>query len=48
MDVGRIIGHKEGLAGVIMGNHGLPARHDAAQHGDLPLCMGIRLQYASM
>ena len=40
MDVGRIIGHKEGLAGVIMGNHGLRARHDAAQHGDLPLMHG--------
>ena len=40
MDVGRIIGHKEGLTSVIMGNHGLRARHDAAQHGDLALVQG--------
>ena len=37
MDVGRIIRHKDGLTGVIMGHHGLRARHDAAQHGDLAL-----------
>ena len=37
MDVGRMIRHKDGLASVIMGNHGLRARHDAAQHGDLAL-----------
>jgi hypothetical protein len=40
MDVGRIIRYKEGLPGVIMGNHGLRARHNAAQHGDLALVHG--------
>ena len=37
MDVGRIIGHKDSLPGVIMGNHALRARHDTAQHRDLAL-----------
>ena len=32
-----MIRHKDGLASVIMGNHGLRARHDAAQHRDLAL-----------
>ena len=37
MQVGRIIRHKEGLPGFLMGDHGLRARHDAATHGDLAL-----------
>src|SRR2546428_6557832 len=40
MDVGRIIGHKDRLPGVIMGNHGLRARHDTTQHRDLGLMHG--------
>jgi hypothetical protein len=40
MQVGRIIRHKDGLASVIMGDHGLRARHDATQHGDLALMHG--------
>ena len=40
MDVGWVIGHKDSLPGVIMGNHGLRARHDTAQHRDLALVHG--------
>ena len=37
MDVRRMIRHEDGLAGFIMGNHGLRARHNAAQHSDVAL-----------
>ena len=40
MQVGRIIRHKDGLARFIMGDHGLRARHDAPQHGDLAFMHG--------
>ena len=40
MDVGRLIGHKDRLPGVIMGHHGLRARHETTQQRDLALGHG--------
>ena len=37
LHVGRMILYKEGVTRVTVGDDGLRARHDTAEHGDLPL-----------